>query len=60
MDEAIGADKGLWEELHGSHAIAKKYVPPFMKDDFDKFADENGRVPDINEIDELLHIKEEE
>jgi hypothetical protein len=59
MDEAIDADNA-WEELHGPHAIAKKYVPPFMRDDADNFAGENGRVPDINEIDELLHVKEED
>lgn len=59
MDEALEADKA-WEDLHGPHTIAKKYVPPFSTDEMDQFEKENGRPPDFNEIGELLHLKDDD
>jgi hypothetical protein len=59
MDEALEADRA-WEDLHGPHTIAKKYVPPFSTDELDQFEKGNGRPPDFNDIGELLHLKDDE
>lgn len=56
MDQALDADRA-WEQIHGDHAIPKTYVPPFMRDKFSEFVDEKKRVPDLNEIEELLHVR---
>ena len=55
MDQALDHDRA-WSDIHGDHAIPKTYVPPFMQDQFSKFVDDKQRVPDLNEIEELLHI----
>ena len=59
MDDALDTDNA-WEQLHGKHNIEKTYVPPFVQDEVSKFQAENGRVPDMNDIEELLHIQDEE
>ena len=60
MEQAMEPSAQAWEQIHGASTIPKTYVPPFMQDEFSNFVDKNQRVPDINEIDELLHYKEPE
>jgi|LauGreDrversion4_2_1035121.scaffolds.fasta_scaffold250585_2 hypothetical protein len=48
MDQALDADVA-WEALHGKHAVPKKYVPPFLK--------EEAKPSNSDEIDRLYDLE---